>query len=131
MSTLVLCSFIALMTQLSQSDPHLSGTDVSANRLSHDVYRRGVQARSSIDGRQAGGGDGLTVALALFVRQVKFDRLRQFWELSLEHFSGAVDDNIPALAARDSSQDQSVLEFVEVGIVRNRIAEVYANGLEA
>ena len=81
-----------------------------------------------VDG-QAGGGDGLAVALVLFVGNVERDARRELRELDLQHLARAVDDVVAARAGGDAPEHEHVPEVVERGEMRDAIAEVRAERL--
>ena len=74
--------------------------------------------------RQAGGGDRLAVPLLRLVRSAQADPLGERRELVLQHARRGLDDAVAALAGSDAAQHEHALDRVEVGEVRDAVAEV-------
>ena len=91
--------------------------------------RGNAEASLLLDRRQARGRNGLADAPALFVGQLDVDPLRNLGELGLEHFIRAVQDELPPTPGGATAQDQHVLEFVEIRVVRDAIAHVIPDAL--
>ena len=79
--------------------------------------------------REAGGGDGLAVAFFFFVGEVEGEARCQGGEFAAEDFFGGGEEVIAAGAAGDAAEDEEVVDVVEVGVVREGVAEVGADGL--
>ena len=75
---------------------------------------------------EAGGGDGLAVALVLLVGHVEGDAAGQFGELDVQHVTRAVDDVVTTGPGRHATEHEHVRDLVEVGKVRHAVAEVRA-----
>ncbi len=88
-----------------------------------------VHGWRGLKSRQAGGGDGLSVTLHLFVRGVEFDFRGQLRELVAENGAGLIEDDPPAVARADAPEEEQVVEIIKVCVVGQRIPEVHANRL--
>lgn len=89
----------------------------------------GIHRESSRKDGQAGGGDGLAVALVFFVRGVESDAGDKFGEFGGENLMGDGEHGFSAGPGRDAAEHQEVVEVVEIGEVGDGVAEVGADGL--
>src|SRR6186997_2298842 len=80
------------------------------------------------DFRQAGGGDSLTHASALFIRKLNVDAAREFRKLSRSDFLRAVEDDISAWPCGHAAQNEKMTEVVEICVVSDRVAQIGADG---
>ena len=78
---------------------------------------------------QAGGGDGLAVALLLLAGDVKTDALGHLGELLLQDLLRQLENQVPTFARHHAAQHQQVAEVVEIGVVGDGVAEPDADGL--
>src|SRR5512136_1290742 len=99
-----------------------SGTNNSA------VSRLNFKVLPLLDFGQAGGGDGLTDAPALFVRQLNMNA-SQLGKFRLEHLVCVIQDELAAAAGSATPQDEHVLQIVQVRIVGDGIAHVVTHAL--
>ena len=81
------------------------------------------------EGRQARRGNRLTVPLLVLVRHVKRNLRRQIRELDLEHLARAPRRCRRRRAGGDATEHEDVLQIVEVGEVRDAVAEIGADRL--
>src|SRR5215203_902894 len=86
--------------------------------------RYGFMGVSGGKRREAGGRDGLAVTLVVFVRHVDLDPCSQLGELIPEHGASPIDDKVAAAARRDAAQNEDVLQIIEIGEVRDAVAEI-------
>src|SRR6476469_9931514 len=75
--------------------------------------------------RQAGGGNGLAVALGLLVRDHELDA--EVRELVGKHGFRLVDVHLAAFAGGHATEDEQVLDIVEIRVVGDGIAEAGAD----
>src|ERR1019366_7920131 len=101
-----------------------SGTKRSALEL----WNRMVGLLDSNCG-QAGGGDGLAVALFRLAGDVKTDALSHLGELLRKDLLRHLKNQVPSFAGHHAAQHQEVAEIVEIGAVGDGVAEPDADGL--
>src|SRR5512136_2426952 len=99
-----------------------SGTNNSA------VSRLNFKVLPLLDFGQAGGGDGLTAAPALFVRQLNMNA-SQLGKFRPEHLVCVIQDDLAAAARSAAPQDEHVLQIVKVRIMGDGIAHIVTHAL--
>src|SRR5258706_6518900 len=122
---------VDLRTAPSAGDP--SGMKISAPsarslRTSSFRFTGAPIARSS--GRKARRSDRLTHAAVGFVRKVDLHPIGDLRRLGEHHLFGLVEDDRPPFAGGDASQDEDVLQAVELGALEKPVPEGHADALE-
>ena len=74
-------------------------------------------------------GNRLADAAGVFIRDVQLDLLRELGEFLVEDFLCALEQDDTALARGDAAHDEHMLDVIELGVVRDRVAEIGADGV--